>query len=193
MRRFHFIRHAEPAAHRDVLYGRLPNIGLSSAGLRQAQALARFFADTYVTNFLTSPLERCTQTARIISGPRETTPCDQLIEIDYGKWSGRNFAELQHDRAWQHWNSNRGWALTEAGDSLARVATSLIHLVNILPEEGCFLLVTHAEIIRCFTALALNLPLAHSIAFEFDYASLSVFEHGDGAMRCLGLNLRPPL
>jgi probable phosphoglycerate mutase len=189
MRRFYLIRHAQPAAAADTLYGRLPGIGLSSEGKRQAQALARFFAEKDITSILTSPLERCLETARAITDQREPHICKDLLEIDYGSWSGRSFTELQQDRTWRRWNSDRGRTQTAGGDSLARVATSLIDLLSTLPEDGCFLLVTHAEIIRCFTALALNLSLAQSIAFEIDHASVSRFEEGDGYMRCLGLNL----
>ena len=188
MRRFHLIRHAEPDTPPDILNGRLPGRPLSAKGRIEAHRLAHHFHMTDWTSLLSSPLERCLETAHAIAGQREAHPCIELVELDYGAWSGRSFVSLQTEPLWSKWNSDRGRAQTVGGDSLARVATSLIGLLNKLPPHGTFLLVTHAEVIRVFVALALNLSLTHSMAFEIDHASISSFEDANGYMRCLGVN-----
>ncbi|MGZ3642213.1 MAG: histidine phosphatase family protein, partial [Candidatus Limnocylindrales bacterium] len=58
------VRHGHSSANgQGILAGRMPDIHLTEAGLEQAADLARRFAGISVARVVTSPLERCVETA----------------------------------------------------------------------------------------------------------------------------------
>lgn len=61
------MRHAHVHNPRNILYGRLPRFRLSDAGIRQAEAVARFLSVRDLAAVYSSPLLRARQTAQIIS------------------------------------------------------------------------------------------------------------------------------
>ena len=87
--RVHLVRHCDVENPHGVLYGHLPDFGLSDKGVRQAHALGRHFATTPVRQIYASPLERAQQTAHIIAShldgvPVTTTP--ELTEARFGRY-----------------------------------------------------------------------------------------------------------
>lgn len=89
-------RHGEVHNPRGLLYGRLPRMGLSLEGERQARALAELLASRPLEAIYTSPLLRARKTAEAIQrchpGLRVRTDSD-LIEVKTG-WDGRPMEEL---------------------------------------------------------------------------------------------------
>jgi broad specificity phosphatase PhoE len=80
--RVYLARHCDVHNPEGVLYGHLPNFPLSEKGVRQAHDLGRRLAATSARQIYSSPLERATQTAEIISShiPGSTiTLTDDLI------------------------------------------------------------------------------------------------------------------
>jgi broad specificity phosphatase PhoE len=63
----YFVRHAEAANPRDILYGRLPRVDLSANGRKQAEALAVAMADLPLEAIYQSPLLRARRTAAAIA------------------------------------------------------------------------------------------------------------------------------
>ena len=63
----HLVRHAEVHNPANVWYGRLEGFKLSERGLRQAKALAEYFADNDIAAVHCSPLTRAIQTATPIA------------------------------------------------------------------------------------------------------------------------------
>jgi broad specificity phosphatase PhoE len=61
--RIHLVRHGEVFNPDRVLYGRLPNFGLSELGHRMAAAAAASFAGRPVTSLYASPLQRAQESA----------------------------------------------------------------------------------------------------------------------------------
>ncbi len=91
-------RHASPDLTRsDLIYHLPPGPPLTAQGQAEAQALGLFFQSAGVTKVYSSPLERCAQTARIItqvvSIPSEILP--GLTELQ----PGEDKASL-HARLW---------------------------------------------------------------------------------------------
>ena len=87
--RLFLVRHCDVDNPRGVLYGHLDGFPLSQRGLRQAEALGRFFAGTPVRRIYTSPLERATQTAEIIAAHLDGVSvhrCDSLLEARFGRY-----------------------------------------------------------------------------------------------------------
>ena len=87
--RVYLARHCDVRNPDGVLYGHLPNFPLSEKGVRQAHALGRRLSTTAARQIYSSPLERATQTAEIISShiPGSTvTFTNDLIEARFGRY-----------------------------------------------------------------------------------------------------------
>src|SRR5258708_29550543 len=84
------VRHGLTAATGTALTGRTPGIPLDDAGRAQAAALAERLASVKLDAIVSSPLERCFQTAEAIAAsqkPGELTvqPDERLIEVGHGE------------------------------------------------------------------------------------------------------------
>ena len=89
------VRHGLTAMTGPVLAGRTPGVHLDERGQRQAAALAERVAALPLRAIVTSPLERCVDTAEAIRTAQlaaDRTPDwavdDRLIEAGYGDWTG---------------------------------------------------------------------------------------------------------
>ncbi|MDI6837348.1 MAG: histidine phosphatase family protein, partial [Rhizobiaceae bacterium] len=91
------VRHA---AHDNVggfLAGRMEGVRLGPAGRKQAERLAERLRGADIAAIHTSPRERCRETAEAIAtacGLPAPQVAAELDEIDFGRWSGSTFAEL---------------------------------------------------------------------------------------------------
>jgi len=104
------VRHGRTAANASgTLAGWTPGIGLDDAGRAQAQALAERLAPVPVAALVTSPLQRCRETAEAllaVPGPKglsrpEPLVDDRLGEARYGDWTGRPLKELAKEPLWR--------------------------------------------------------------------------------------------
>ena len=95
-RRLILIRHGEVEAHRAGRFLGSTDAALAPAGLRQAAGLAPYLAAKRPGACFSSPLQRCTATARAaVAGlllPLQVDP--DLREVDFGAWEGLSFAEI---------------------------------------------------------------------------------------------------
>lgn len=73
------IRHADVENPRRVLYGHLPGFHLSALGRAQAEALGERLRDAGLRRIVHSPLDRATETARLIN---EHLPQPAFLEAD---------------------------------------------------------------------------------------------------------------
>src|SRR5690348_11353306 len=80
----------------------MPGIHLTERGRGQAEALAERFAGTQVARVVSSPLERCRETAGPLAAAAgvEVVVEDGLQECAYGAWSGRKLSELAKEPLW---------------------------------------------------------------------------------------------
>jgi broad specificity phosphatase PhoE len=78
----HFLRHGEVFNPDKVLYGRLPEFGLSEAGVEMAKMAAKHLAGRDVSYLVSSPLQRALETAQPIADEfgLEIATDDRLIE-----------------------------------------------------------------------------------------------------------------
>ena len=99
--KIYLLRHGETAYNVDHRYQGVTDIPLSPVGLA-ALKQADFSPKTvYVT-----PLKRTKQTAEILFPTAEYVPVNDLSEMNFGVFEGRNYKEMEHDTA------AHGWILT---------------------------------------------------------------------------------
>lgn len=128
---------SEPEQH----LGQRIDISISTAGRRQAEALARRLAPVRFDRVITSPLFRARETAAILAGGARTEADPRLREMDYGAWEGRTYQEIdERDSAFR-----REWELApdrlacpggESGNDVAARTRSF--LADLLGEHGAW-------------------------------------------------------
>jgi ribonuclease H / adenosylcobalamin/alpha-ribazole phosphatase len=186
------VRHATTAQVGHRLTGRGDGVPLSPEGEREARRLALRLAGTALDEVLTSPRERARATATALAGatraPLREEPA--LDEIDFGDWTGRVFADLDGDPAWDAWNGRRGEARVPGGESMAEAAARAAALVTDLAQarSGRIALVSHCDVIRGLVATLLGLPLDNLLRFDVAPASVTRLEAGPGWSRLITLN-----
>jgi len=191
----YLVRHAAHGLLERVLTGRMPQVHLADLGHAQARRLARHFAGLNITAIQSSPRERAEETARPIA-QAASLPCDivdALDEIDIGAWTGRAFADLAADPAWQTWNTSRSTARAPGGESMAEVqARVLAHLqaAGTRYPGGRVVLVSHADVIKAGLLHFLGASLDSFASFDIAPASISTLLLGEWGGRIVALNER---
>ncbi len=187
------VRHGAHVHLDRVLSGREPDVTLSEAGYAQARRAAARLRERAPVAVETSPVERAYETGRAIADFADVGlhVREQLNEIDFGAWTGRSFAELAGDPAWDRWNQERATSRPPGGESMEEAQTRVVtHLAAVARErEGrTVVLVTHADVIRAAVCHVLELELGAFWRFDVDPASATTLEwHGWGA-RLVRLN-----
>src|SRR5438552_14044307 len=86
-----------------VLAGWTPGVHLDEKGRAQAEALAARLAPVPVSAIVSSPLERCQETAEALATGRDVAvqTDDRLGECLYGDWTGQELKKLAKDPLWK--------------------------------------------------------------------------------------------
>src|SRR5438477_13007730 len=84
------VRHADVHNPDDIVYGRLPNFGLSATGREEAARTAAALADTPIAALYSSPQQRAQETAAIIAAahPALTIQITNLLDEVKTGWQG---------------------------------------------------------------------------------------------------------
>jgi phosphoserine phosphatase len=150
--RVYLARHGETAWNLAGRYqGRLES-ELSPLGIRQARALASAMREARIERIVSSPLRRCTETARPVSEllnvPVETD--ERLIEIAHGTWEGRLREEIAaNDRdRYRAWREDPANVRFERGESLAGVLARWRDFAASFRPDRPTLAVTHDAVVR---------------------------------------------
>ncbi|MCB5169099.1 bifunctional RNase H/acid phosphatase [Streptomyces bambusae] len=162
---------------------------LSAAGLRQADAVAAALAARgTVEAIVSSPLQRCRQTAQAVADRLglPVTVDEGLRETDFGAWEGLTFAEVRerYRADLDAWLASPKAAPTGGGESFAtvtrRVAAARDRLLA-AHRGRTVLLVTHVTPVKTLVRLALGAPPESLFRMELSAASLSaVAYYADG-------------
>lgn len=187
------VRHGRTTANASgLLAGRTPGVRLDETGERQAERAAARIAAVPVVAVVTSPQERCKQTARAVTdaqraagrGLRARTERG-LAECDYGDWQGRTLKELAQEPLWRTVQRQPSAAAFPGGESMVTmqhraVAAVRRHDAAIAAEHGAgavWVAVSHGDIIKAVLADALGMHLDLFQRLHVDPASVSVIRY----------------
>lgn len=155
-----FIRHAQSVANdRGKLAGRLEPNPLSEKGMEQARKLAPLLSEFKPTRVISSPLSRCQQTASLAwKGDLEIS--EKLIEMDYGRWSGKSLKRLALLPSWKKIQRDPLSFRFPGGESFAECELRLRSLIESLMERGSgrVVVITHGDVIRIMINSLLGRP-----------------------------------
>lgn len=174
----------------------MAGVGLSDAGRAQAEALAAALGARPIEAVIASPAQRARETALPLAARLglAVTVDAGLDEIDFGVWTGRAFAELDPDPAWQDWNRVRSLGVCPGGESMlgaqARAVACLCRLAAASPAAE-LALVSHQDVIKAVLAHVLGLSLDHLGRLAIDPASRTTIALSGVDACLLAMNVSP--
>lgn len=182
------VRHGLTAGTGHVLTGRTPGIPLDDRGREQAAALAGRLAEVRLDAIVTSPLERCRQTAEAIAAARDGEPLpvkedEEFAEVNYGDWTGQPLKRLAKDPLWRVVQAHPSAVRFpgEDAESLLEVQHRAVQAVREwnarLGQDGVYLICSHGDVIKSVIADSLGLHLDLSQRIQVDPCSLSVIRY----------------
>jgi probable phosphomutase (TIGR03848 family) len=180
------LRHGRTTANAGgVLAGWTPGVQLDETGLVQATAVGQRLAPVPLAAVVSSPLERCRQTAAaVLDGrPLELQTDDRLGEARYGDWTGRSLKELVKEPLWKVVQAHPSAAVFpgDEGEGLAHTQARAVAAVRAwnaaLGPDAVWLAVSHGDVIKAVLADALGLHLDQFQRIVVDPASISVVSY----------------
>jgi broad specificity phosphatase PhoE len=195
---FHLLRHGEHVMRGSVLAGRTPGVGLSATGRAEIAAVAERLADEKIEAVYSSPLQRTRETAEILAA-RLDMPVnyrEDLLELDFGEWTGLTYDAVRRDERWQLWSLCRSIATVPGGESMRQVQERAVRALcelRLTHPDGTVLIISHGDVIRAALLFALGMPLDFFSRIEIGLASLSSIHIDNTGVRVLAVNERPRL
>lgn len=184
------VRHGRTDANASgVLAGRTPGVRLDEVGAGQAERAAARLAAVPLAAVVTSPMERCRQTARPIVAAQPGRPRPRtdkgLSECDYGEWQGRSLKELTKEPLWRTVQTQPSAARFPGGESLPAMQARATEAVrrndaSVEAEHGAdavWVAVSHGDIIKSVLADALGMHLDLFQRLHVDPGSLSIVRY----------------
>ncbi|PRY54880.1 putative phosphomutase (TIGR03848 family) [Knoellia remsis] len=185
------VRHGHSTANADaVLAGWSDGVGLTDRGRGEVERLADRLADLEVVRVVSSPLQRCRETAELLLpslGAVGVDVADDLGECHYGAWTGRRIAELTREPLWRTVQDDPASARfpdseTYAAESLREMSDRMVAAVTRLDAEveaehgadAVWVVVSHGDPIKAVVADAMGAGLPGLQRVHVDPASVSV-------------------
>ena len=187
------VRHGRTTANATgVLAGRTPGVDLDEVGRGQAALTGERLAAVPLAAVVSSPLERCQQTAQHILDRQTGTPFAPtepgITECDYGQWQGRRLADLMTEDLWPLVQSQPSAVVFPEGEAMAAMQARAVaairrHDAAIEAEHGpeaVWVAVSHGDIIKSILADAFGVHLDLFQRINVGPASASIVRYGAG-------------
>lgn len=196
------VRHGRTTANAaGVLAGRSPGVELDEKGRDQATQAGRRISAVPLAAVVSSPMERCRQTAELLSAEHDgATPAVEvdpgLSECDYGQWQGRPLAELAKEELWAVVQNQPSAAVFPGGESLRAMQARVVAAVRerdaaVAARDGAgavWLAVSHGDLIKAVLADALGMHLDLFQRLDVHPGSVSVVRYGAARPAVLAVN-----
>jgi 2,3-bisphosphoglycerate-dependent phosphoglycerate mutase len=183
-------RHGRTTANAaGVLAGRTKGVHLDERGIDQARAAAERLSGVPLATVVTSPLERCRETAaEIVARQRDGSKAATergLLECDYGSWTGRELKSLAKEALWKTVQAHPSAAEFPDGETMTDMSARAVRAIRrwdakVETEHGAdavWVAVSHGDVIKAILADALGIHLDAFQRIVVDPASLSVVRY----------------
>jgi probable phosphomutase (TIGR03848 family) len=184
------VRHGLTALTGSILAGRTRGLSLDERGRAQARELGDRLRPVPLAAIVSSPLERCLETAQAIAAGREhegtalaVETDDRLLEVDYGTWTGGEITRLAKQPLWRVVQAHPSAAVFPGGESLRAMSARAVEAVRDanarLGPGATWLACTHGDVIKAIVADALALHLDGFQRIVADPCSLTVIRYAE--------------
>jgi probable phosphoglycerate mutase len=182
------VRHGLTAGTGSVLTGRTPGIGLDDRGRDQAAALAARLAGVALDAIVSSPLQRCRETAGAIAAARDgnqvaVTEDARFAEVAYGDWTGKPIKRLAKEPLWRVVQAHPSAVRFpgQDGESLPGVQERAVAAIrdwnSRLGPKAAYLVCSHGDVIKSILADSLGMHLDMFQRIQVDPCSVSVIRY----------------
>ena len=188
------IRHGRTSSNANgTLAGWTEGVGLDDVGRGQATDLAKRLRSLPIRAVVSSPLQRCVETAQIVADALVDVSVrtdERLGECRYGAWTGGSLKELAKDPLWRTVQDQPSAARFPdgevfMGESIADMQARGLRAVReinaaVNAEHGpqaLWALVSHGDVIKAILADAAGAHLDHFQRIIVGPASLSVVSY----------------
>jgi probable phosphomutase (TIGR03848 family) len=182
------VRHGLTATTGNVLTGWMPGISLDDRGRQQAGALAARLEPLPLDAIVSSPLERCVETAEAIAAVGEGRPAsvvrdDRIGECHYGEWTGQPLKRLAREPLWRVVQSHPGAARFpgEDGESMMdmqhRAVSAILEWNARLGATATYLVCSHGDVIKSVIADSLGMHIDMLQRIQVDPCSLTAIRY----------------
>jgi len=179
------VRHGLTHLTGPVLAGWTPGLHLDERGEKQAVAVAERLRPLPLAAVVSSPLDRCVDTAAAILAGRdsELQVDERLGECRYGDWTGRPLKELGKDPLWKVVQAHpsavvfpgpEGEALR---DTQVRAVAAVRDWNSRLGPDATWLACSHGDVIKAIVADAMGLHLDQFQRIMIDPCSVTVIRY----------------
>lgn len=195
------VRHGRTTANASgILAGRTPGVELDETGREQAARTGERLGAVPLVAVVSSPLERCRQTAQAVldhqAGSPEAPVDDGITECDYGDWQGRSLSDLASEDLWSVVQNQPSAATFPGGESLGSMQARAVaavrrHDAAIEAEHGpgaVWVAVSHGDIIKAVLADALGMHLDLFQRLHVNPASASIVSYAPTRPHVIAMN-----
>jgi probable phosphomutase (TIGR03848 family) len=184
------VRHGRSTSNtQGILAGRTPGVVLDDTGHAQAAETAARISQLPVVAVVSSPLERCRQTADVVAAalkkPVEVQTDERFTECGYGDWTGRPLKDLAKEPLWKAVQAHPSGVTFPGGESMREMQARGVEAVRdwdrVLAgqhgDEALWVASSHADVIKAIIADALGMHLDHFQRIVVDPASVSAITY----------------
>lgn len=191
------LRHGqiETATHEKRFIGQI-DLPLSSGGRQQAAYWQSCLATLSLGAVVASPLSRCLETARIVTGGGcEIATIPGLREIGLGQWEGMPISDVK--RRWPDAYRQRGLDMAgfrpPDGENFLDLKKRVLPAFETAVEKFASpaLVVTHAGVIRMLLCHILGMPVENLFRINLGYGGLTLVDLKATGYSIQALNLLP--
>ena len=181
------VRHGLTHLTGPVLAGWTPGLHLDERGQKQAAAVAERLRPVPFEVLVSSPLDRCLDTAGAIAEGRALSlqVDDRLGECRYGDWTGRPLKELAKEPLWKVVQNHPSAVVFPGpeGEPLRETQNRAVAAVRQwntkLGPEATWLACSHGDVIKAIVADALGLHLDQFQRIVIDPCSVTIIRYTD--------------
>ena len=180
------VRHGLTAMTGPVLAGWTPGLHLDERGQAQAAAVAERLRPVPFDAVVSSPLDRCLDTATAVLAGRDGVELQveqRLGECRYGDWTGRPLKELAKDPLWKVVQNHPSAVVFPGpeGEPLRETQARAVGAVRDwnarLGPDATWLGCSHGDVIKAVVADALGLHLDQFQRITIDPCSVTVIRY----------------
>ncbi len=173
MKEIILLRHGDTHATENGYFAGWSDIPLSERGRRRILRAKAILQDMEFNEVLTSPMTRTQETARLVFNHDRPFIMEEAIkERSFGAWEGKNWEALENEFPDEvvKWKKNPLEFTPPGGESFAQVMHRVSSFWNhfITKDNGTYLIVTHAGVIRCFLVLFTGMTFENSFHLLLD-------------------------
>lgn len=177
---FLFLRHGNTSWTEKGIYYGASDIKMNDRGYHQIQKAAGFLENRRIDTIISSPLQRCSESARIINEliRQEIIYEPQLAEMNFGIFEGLGYEEITagFPEEYKSWTSDWIEYPIPSGESLRQTYTRVVKALEEIKKSHqgkTVLIVSHGGVIRAALAHYLTGSLEHYWKFSVQPASIT--------------------